>query len=323
MIHLLTIMVQGFQPHMPNYPFFETGSINRGVRSSSGVTRAATIYSWDDADERTSTCYSSDERSTMDPIVSHSDVTELLRHDQEKIATLARLAATHCQDSSLILENIQDVHVLSVDNEHIEISAIMCDDESCVTVLVPVKFLNPCNMEDDSSLTECILDNILDLDELALQAIQHKHLCNEMESDDVLMKEYFSESLMSYPTWWISATEMMNTVSTSSYSNPCSLDKNSSLKVFQDMKSFLNNENFEEEIKSFGRKLMLSNGYGRYELLRARVTEVGPLGFCLRAMVLDKTSSQEQGFVTDVYHQFDEYASDADSLRRSVLAAFQ
>ena len=314
MMNMFMIMVQGFQPHLSNpRPFafssdlrFEMRSINSAF-SCSRVTLSATIYSWDDADnQRSSSYYSFDERSTLDSFPSQNDITELLRQDQERIATLARLAATNCQDSSLILENIRDVHVVAVDSEHIEISAIMCDDESCVTVLVPVRFLNPCNMVDDSGLTECILENILDLDELALQALKQKDLWKKIDSDEFLMKDYLSQSMTSYPSWWISATE------TQSYST---------LKAFQDMKSFLNNHNFEEEIKSFARQLM-SNGNSGYQLLRARVTEVGPLGICLRAMVLDKSSSQERGLVIDISHRFDKHVSDADSLRRSVLAAF-
>lgn len=317
MMNLLVFMVQSFQPHLSNHRTLKTGFINT-ARSNSGIPLAATIYSWDDkGDERSSNCYRFDEDTSTESILSHTHVTELLLQDQEKIATLARLAATHCQDSSLILENIQDVHVISIDNEHIEISAIMCHDDSCVSVLVPVQFLKPCNVEDDSNLTECILDNILDLDELALKVIHQKDLWNKIDMDGLLMKEYLSQPKNSYPIWWISAEESMNTRSTHLHD----IDENCSLNAFQDMKAFLNNDNFEKEITSFARQLISSNEKKGYQVFRARVAEVGPLGMCLRAMVLDRTSSQEQGLVIDIYHQFDEYVSDYNSLRRAVLAA--
>jgi hypothetical protein len=319
MMNLLVFMVQSFQPHLSNPRALKTGFINT-ARSNSGIPLSATIYSWDDKnDEKSSNCYRFDEGASIESILSHTHVTELLLQGQEKIATLARLAATHCQDSSLILENIQDVHVISVDNEHIEISAIMCNDDSCVSVLVPVQFLNPCNVEDDSNLTECILENILDLDELALKVIQQKDLWNNIDLDGLLMEEYLSQPENSYPIWWISAEESINTRSTHSHD----MDENCSLNDFQDMKRFLNNDNFEKEITSFARQLIASNEKKGYQVFRARVTEVGPLGICLRAMVLDRTSSPEQGLVIDIYHQFDEYVSDNNSLRRSVLAALK
>lgn len=292
-------------------------NLKLGRRSLALDSLAATIYTWDDNNGgHKGSMYPSDSYNDADTSQSTAlgtnVVTELLRHDREKIATLARLAVAHCSDSSLSLESIHDVYVTNVDNTHIEISVSVCDDESCVTVLVPVEFLNPCSASDGSDMISCVLDNILNLDELALQAVALKNINDQMYSDDFILNEFRNQANIDYPKWWIHAQDMNHYRSHSLHSDT---------QAFHDMKALLNKENFKDEINHFAQQLLLRDGHAKLRPMQSRVTAVGPAGLCLRSMVVNHMANSDQVSIIEVSHRFDEAVFDSESLRQSVLAA--
>mmetsp|Transcript_18095 Transcript_18095/g.26869 ORF Transcript_18095/g.26869 Transcript_18095/m.26869 type:complete len:330 (-) Transcript_18095:252-1241(-) len=272
--------------------------------------RPATIYSWDDSDDQTLTsAFDYDSNAMSTPLHTQNHVAELLSQDKDRTATLARLAAAFSKDSSLKLENIRHVEILAVDNGHIDISAVVCDDETCVTILVPIDFLYTCS--DDCGREECILGNIFHLDELAMKALEKQTAQISLDND--FLRDYYSQASIDYPWWWIGAREVGG-----------SLTPNTDMvRACDDMKALLNNVSFEDEIKHFACRLVATQGHGsQHEVLQARVTAVGARGFCMRVLVVDERSSQKQVSQVDVSYKFEHEISDASMLRSAVLVAF-
>ena len=277
--------------------------------------RPATIYSWDDGDDQTLTStfdYDSNVMSTPLHTQNQHVAKLLLSQDKDRTATLARLAAANSKDSSLKLENIRHVEILAVDNGRIDISAVVCDDESCVTILVPIDFLYTCS--DDCGKEECILGNIFELDELAIKALEKQ--AAQICLDDDLLRDYYSQANIDYPWWWVSAHEMGGSLTP--YTFPTNTDM---VQACDDMKALLNNVSFEDEIKDFARRLVAIQGHKSDDALQARVTAVGTRGFCMRVLVVDEITSQQVSQV-DVSYKFEHAISDAPMLRSAVLAAF-
>jgi hypothetical protein len=228
--------------------------------------RHATIYSWDNSkDETLTSTFDYDSNVMSAPLHTQNHVAKLLSQDKDKAAILARLAAANSKDSYLKLENIRHVEIFAVDNGRIDISAVVCDDESCVTILVPIDFLYTCS--DDCGKEECILGNISELDELAIKALEK--LTAQISLDDGLLRDYYGQATIDYPSWWVSAHEMGGSLT------PYTLSTNTDMvQACNDMKALLNNASFEDEIKHFARHLVAIQGHRSHEALQARVTAV-------------------------------------------------
>mmetsp|Transcript_2086 Transcript_2086/g.6203 ORF Transcript_2086/g.6203 Transcript_2086/m.6203 type:complete len:209 (-) Transcript_2086:63-689(-) len=93
------------------------------------------------------------------PMHGHDAVGEHLTTDH--LAILARLAARmkHMQ-----LEDIEQVVVIGLSETELELQVMACEDEECISVLVPVEFIAPCCQADDDGYEECVMDNLLTLD---------------------------------------------------------------------------------------------------------------------------------------------------------------
>ena len=265
--------------------FFQRPGVNYNL-SISPARRPATIYSWDDSEDETLTSSFDDQHyvSMSAPLHTQNHVAKLLSQDKDKTAALSRLAAANSKDSSLKLENIRHVEILAVDNGRIDISAVVCDDESCVTILVPIDFLYTCS--DDCGKEECILGNISELDELTIKVLEN--LTAQISLDDGLLRDYYGQAAIDHPSWWVSAYEMGRSLT--SYTISTNTDM---VQACNDMKALLNDASFEDEIKHFARHLVAIQGHRSHEALQARrVTAVGARGFCMRVLVVDETTSQ-------------------------------
>jgi hypothetical protein len=98
--------------------------------------------------------------SDEDPMHGHDIAADHLT--TEHLDVLARLAS---KLKHMRLEDIEQVFVIGLSDRELELQVMTCEEEECVSVLVPVEFIMPCSMGDEGDYEECVLDNLLKLDE--------------------------------------------------------------------------------------------------------------------------------------------------------------
>jgi hypothetical protein len=233
-----------------------------------------------------------EELRTLDEKGQSLGLAELLSRD--RTASLARLAAAFSgPGQALDLKNINHVKVMRVYKSHINIEAVVCDTESCVTLSVPVNFPRPCTDED---LENCILENIGLLDEQAggrLRELEHQ------EEDDGVWKTLRSTGEMDLPSWWEFHPGMIEDCD-----HLCSL---------------LNEEGFQAEIRALAIKTLMDSGEYDFDVKKAAVAAVCPSGVHLRAHV--KRLQKDEHEVVDVPLPFAQSSHNAETLRSAVLNA--
>jgi hypothetical protein len=216
----------------------------------------ATVYSPDGHIEE---YYYEDSGSSGDTALAES-------LSQKYLSTLARLACAFAPDGhGLHLKDLDSVTVLTVDEDHIEISAILCDDGSCVSVAVPVNFPHPCGGLDD--MTECILENINELDHQAeglISGVERKEASRE--DDEKMSHVLINDENIEFPSWWVSPSLIPG------MAEEC-----------RSVRNLLNEKDFQPEIHSLASQaLKESNEDGFVE--KVGVAAVGPAGLILRAL---------------------------------------
>merc|ERR1712038_1870856 len=145
----------------------------------------ATIIGWDDESDSYTTTF--DEPTYYNSIFNEQTSTStaladtLLVHNMDKVARLA--VAFSPPSHPIKLEDISQIHIINVTNQHIEISVVVCDESQCVTLLVPISFHHDCSIgcSQSSSSDQCILDSIFQLDVEAQELIKQRDV--EYNSD--------------------------------------------------------------------------------------------------------------------------------------------
>jgi hypothetical protein len=124
-------------------------------------------------------------------------------------AALARLAVAYSpKDRTLNVKNINHVSVLNLSDDHIDIEALVCDDESCVSLAVPVSFPNNC--KDTLTVSEfefCVIENLGELNTYASQTVNEILSASDEdqkidEEAAIVARELRSEKDIEYPDWW-------------------------------------------------------------------------------------------------------------------------
>jgi hypothetical protein len=182
------------------------------------------------------------------------------------ISALARLACAFAPAGhGLHLKDFDSVNVLTVDENHIEISAILCDDGSCVSIAVPVNFPHPCGGVDD--MAECILENINELDHQAeglISEVERKEASRE--DDEKMSQVLINDENIDFPSWWVSPSLIPG------MAEEC-----------RSIRKLLNEEDFQPDIHALARQaLNESNEEGFVE--KVGVAAVGPAGLILRVL---------------------------------------
>ena len=237
-----------------------------------------------------------EEQRTLEVSSQSSDLAEVISRD--RVATLARLAAAFSgPGQALDLTNINHVKVMCVEKSHIDIEAVVCDTESCVTLAVPVNFPFPCS---DEGLLDCILENIQILDEQAGDRLREQEsAAKNKEEDDDVWKALRSTGEMDLPSWWEVRPGM-----TEDCDQLCSL---------------LNEEGFQAEIRALAIKTLVDNGETDFDVRKAAIAAVCPSGVHLRAHT--KGMHKDQHEIVDLLLPFAQSAIDAETLRSAVLNA--
>ncbi len=284
------------------------------------IKRHVTIYEWEENSS------SSNPESTFDApsdILSENDtkileeeyttIAEHLTCNKDREASLARLAVAFSPpDRSVKLEDIHRVHIIEVRNDHIEISAVVCDEADCLTLLVPVTFPHDCNVSDDESsdsMEECVLDNIFELDVEAQEVLRQRQIEKQLEASDQereLLNALYSSDDIHLPSWW---------------KPPVNDDM---VEECQKIKGILNQDEFRSQVKALASDgLAFCDDGDLFEIHRAAVCSIGPAGFYFRAIATKKMQSAKKNVSYTILEipnkAFDGEISEASELRAAVL----
>ena len=236
---------------------------------------------------------------------------------ESESAKLARLAAAFAPPGHEIHPNqLEAAQVINIDSHHIEISAVTCDTEECVTLFVPVEFPESCTPVDDDddsphSLEACVMENLQQLNDDALERIRkqewkidHKE---ELELDELVWQNLRKEeSFDELPKWWIPPKEYYD-----SYANIGLIDE------CERVKDLLNEDEFRDDVVSLATKVCTEQyPLDTFKLTHSAVTRVGPFGLMIKARVrLDEKDT----LTIDLPVKFSSSAETIDELRACVL----
>lgn len=221
----------------------------------------------------------------------------------EQKGTLARLAVAFApSDQGMSLQHIEDVQVIGMDDQHIDIGAVVCEEEACVSVAVPVDFPSECEIE---VLAECTMDNIAQLDTQATELIDTIEETSQQEATYNENRHVLvSEKLTALPGWWVASNEL---------SESC-----------DNLLVLLNQPDFNEEVKALATKAMDDiPGGDDFTVEQAMMTALCPTGMCLRAKVQPILFFDEdvESKLLELQLPFGFQAENFDQLRDTILSA--
>jgi hypothetical protein len=182
-------------------------------------------------------------RRDSQALVRQRFLQEVVRtYDTQHVAKLARLAAAFCtntatptvtnngaaampsssvpsQSSILQIRNIEHVEILDLGYDHVDIQAVVCEGEGCVTIRVPLDFPTSCNPYTSPALggsrsdtqqnrilsssvlsatSECILNQLERLDQAASQVMEKREYVaahyEEMQASERQRQALLSET---------------------------------------------------------------------------------------------------------------------------------
>lgn len=304
------------------YSCHRSGSFRRHSNNNNNNFRLyGTVYhpSWDDDSEPLVADSDSlllgdggSDNNNNGLLLDTEHVKEVLSEQPGSDAELARVAAAFCPTGkALDLRNhIEHVDVLSVDENHMDISAVLCggegSDGDCVNLAVPVEFPHSCSGSNSSEeMEECVLDNLHELDELAEQVFNkaqweadHEE---EIEAEQRVLKYLQSFDDLpdpkDWPAWWVRPS--IESVPAASGSNPYDAVTNNLVAECDAIRKLLNEEGFREEVGAlaaveFQQQQQRAFDYDeQWDVGQAAVAAVGPAGILVRAQILRETLSEE------------------------------
>ena len=172
---------------------------------------------------------------------------DLIRKSSDRLARLA--VAFSPPERRVALEDIDQIQVSALDEDHINIEAILCEQDGCVSLSIPVSFPDSCR--DSAQVEECIVTNMDDLDIQASQAQEHTN--EHTLTNDLCVAENFS-----YPDWWAVAQEH-------SLISECVL-----------LRNLLNEVDFSEDLQKLTQRALETTHPGNYKVGRAGIVNIGP-----------------------------------------------
>ena len=235
-------------------------------------------------------------------------IADHISHDRQRVGSLARLAAAFApSDQPVDIQRLDRVGVHAIDERHVEIEAVMCDQSDCTSVLVPITFPHECEVstDDDSSDSEstrrstesveaCVIENLEELDEQTRTTLD-------------LMEE-LSSPVLQYPDWWISLQSLGN------------------LELVQEaltIQRLLNEEDFSNDVRNLVCRALGIDANQSYLIDKARVVDIGPVGFCFKAIAAAGTGGKAHVVEASLAFDDGEARIDAGSLRSAVLLAVE
>lgn len=309
--------------------------ITNSVKESQ-LHHQATIFGWDEEsdsgkksfDEDNTILSETDIYSSSSPShqLVYTTIANSLSHNRDKIASLARLAVAFSPpENAVSIEDIDHIHIIEVTNDHIELSAVVCDQSECITLLVPVTFPHDCTSSDDSEGVDaetCVLDNIYELDQEAQRVLKQRQVQHNLYGgkntilESELMAELYSSNSIELPSWWI-------TPNSYELAEEC-----------QHIKNILNQDGFQGPLVALATEgLAFCGDDGElFDIHRAVVSSLGPAGFYFRVIATRKDGSgdiEKQFSVIDIPYSIfldsngvmNNEITDPSTLRSKVLGA--
>ena len=285
----------------------------------------ATIYAPSSWDEGSGLAYRYDDEGEADHIAAGDGVSSTLaallskRGGDGARAALARLAAAFGpRGHHLDLRHIEHVEVRAVDATHLDLEAVLCERDGCVTVAVPVHFPRPCSSHDGNvgALEECVISNVDELDgqatELLLALDWREEHHEEVATAQRELRALRDTDDLHFPEWWMPA--------------PAG-DAGDALRTEgESLRRLLNEAEFADDVRDLAGQALMDTGNDAYDdwtVQRASVSAVGPAGFLLRAaleeIVLFDAAPRTQ--LLEIPVPFDKAVGTADDLRSAVLNA--
>jgi hypothetical protein len=212
---------------------------------------------------------------------------------------LARLAAAFCPDGHGIdLLHLTSVSVMEVDEKHLDIQTVICDDMGCVTVQVPIEFPEMCSNVYDE---ECILHQLEELDHIAEAMLQKRH--DDQEKDNARtewLQQLQSSDDDDYPSWWTNSFWL---------AEDC---------LF--MRRLLDGPDFTEEVKALA-YAALPPDVCDWIVDHVVIRQVGPAGILMRALILkyDFGVEDNEAKLINLSLRYDSVVDSVEGLRREVL----
>jgi hypothetical protein len=212
---------------------------------------------------------------------------------------LARLAAAFCPDGQGIdLVHLTSVSVMEIDEKHLDIQTVICDNMGCVTVQVPIEFPEMCNNVYDE---ECILHQLEELDHIAEGMLQQRQSDQETDSArNEWLQQLQSQDVDDYPSWWVNSFWL---------AEDCIA-----------MRRLLDGPDFAEEVKALTYAALppdLSDWIVDHSVIR----QVGPAGILMRALILkyDFGIENNEAQLINLSLKYDSVADSVEGLRQEVL----
>lgn len=253
-------------------------------------------------------------------IEKHSALVSFLSNDH--MTALARLAVAFSPPGhALELRDIEHVQVLRVDENHIDIQAVICENDGCVTLAVPVTFPHPCaETTDESDLQECVMGNLGELWEQAetlLRTIEWDQAHDEeVQAGQRERQVLLATHDLQFPDWWARP-------GTRELTDEC-----------QSVRSLLNEDCFQAEIRALTDMALAESDAmistddgntdtGHWTVEQAAVAAVGPAGFLIRAATrrLELFQDTATRKMVEVPIFFGAKADNVSDLRAAVLGA--
>ena len=270
-----------------------------GVRRGATASRSAIIYAPPWEDEGYFYC---DDEEEEEVIRNPSPWMETLSRD--KGDTLARLAAAFSPvGHHLDLKHIEHVTVLGIDENHIDIQAVTCEVDGCVTIAVPVPFPSPCTSI-ELGMEECVMDNLRRLDSQAGEKLREIELNLAHDEENRSYRSTLtSRDKISFPKWWVPPNQM---------SDEC-----------DNVRRLLNDECFQPEVQALARQgLMAVDGREDFVVEHAAIIAVCPTGVYIRARATLYGIFQEaEERIVDIPLAFGHEVKDVGDLRAAILGA--
>lgn len=172
------------------------------------------------------------------------------RLEVECLDSLSRLASSLCHAE---LKSIENIMVTKVTSTEIEMQVVSCDEETCVSIFVPLLLPEAC--DDEETFEECVVANVKTLDSRV--AVEH-----EVPEKLVSAKYTVLCAEEEKPKWWVDAVD------------------GEMKRACADTRDILNGE-FVSEVVRLAQKLA-----GR-AVLSARIVRLGPAGIMMSARTDD------------------------------------
>lgn len=236
----------------------------QGMELAFSTSLAAMVYYPEDEEFFDDIVSSYDIFSTPSTLLSQQ--AEKLSRDPNNTPIWARLASAFSPNGFAIdIHNINQVRCTSVNNTHLEIEAVVCDQSECSLLLVPVQFPSECPV-DNLGFEQCVLRNMDSLNEIG-EGLLEQTFADEKEAQEAYSalhsvgSDYLKQDVPStLPDWWIAPT-------TSKQMDECEL-----------LQQLLNGDDMQDVVKSLAQHVLQTSEPVSESV---KVKAIGPAGMML------------------------------------------